>query len=80
MSTQFDVNSNDTLLSTSTFPIDSSSLWLIFRIKLLILIPCILACIILFLLIIYLLKYFIDYCRKSRQKLTINTRTMINNK
>ncbi|CAF1007046.1 unnamed protein product [Rotaria sp. Silwood1] len=81
MSTQFDVNSNDTLLSTSTpILIDSSSFWLIFRIKLLILIPCILACIILFLLIIYLLKYFIDYCRKSRQKLTINTRTMINDK
>ena len=65
---------NSIPLSTSTsFLFESSSyLWIIFRIKLLILIPCILGCIIFFLLIIYLLKYFIDYYRKSRQKLTIN--------
>ncbi|CAM4797778.1 unnamed protein product [Rotaria magnacalcarata] len=44
MSSQFDANSNETLLSTSTsFLLDSSSFWLLFRIKLLILIPCVLA-------------------------------------
>ncbi|CAF1599771.1 unnamed protein product [Rotaria magnacalcarata] len=81
MSSQFDANSNETLLSTSTsFLLDSSSFWLLFRIKLLILIPCVLACIILFLLIFYLLKYFIGYCRKSRQKLTINHRQKTNDK
>jgi hypothetical protein len=73
---------SSSLLSTSTsFLHDSSSTsWLIFRIKLLILIPCILACIILFLLIIYLLKYLINYCRKSRRKLTITNCTMIDEK
>ncbi|UJR32956.1 hypothetical protein I4U23_020419 [Adineta vaga] len=83
MFNQFDVNSNTTLTTTSTsFTIDSSSpsFWLIFRVKLLILIPTILACIILFLMIFYLLKYFIDYCRKSRRKITINDCTMLDEK
>ncbi|CAF0913446.1 unnamed protein product [Adineta ricciae] len=77
MSNQLDVNSNITVLSTSTSTSDdSSSFWLIFRLKLMFLIPFILACIILFLLVLSLLKHLIDYCRKSRRKLTITDCTI----
>lgn len=64
------------LLFSST----SSIFWLMFRAQLLFLIPCILICIILSLLIFRLVKYLIDYCRKSRQKLTITHSMIINEK